>query len=124
MSHIIDNLKREIEGSSADAKVQKVGRVIEVGDGIARITGLSDVAMQEMLEFETNNGIVEGVAFNLEEETVGAIVLGDAEKIKEGDLVSHHGRILSIQVGEELVGRVVNALGAPIDGRGPIFNEM
>jgi F-type H+-transporting ATPase subunit alpha len=123
MSHIIDNLKREIEGSSADAKVQKVGRVIEVGDGIARITGLSDVAMQEMLEFETNNGIVEGVAFNLEEDTVGAIVLGDAEKIKEGDLVSHHGRILSIQVGEELVGRVVNALGAPIDGRGPIFNE-
>jgi F-type H+-transporting ATPase subunit alpha len=123
MSHIIDNLKREIEQSTAESKVQHVGRVIEVGDGIARISGLSDVAMQEMLEFETAKGVVEGVAFNLEEDTVGAIILGDADKIKEGDLVSHHGRILSIQVGDELVGRVVNALGEPLDGRGPIFSQ-
>jgi F-type H+-transporting ATPase subunit alpha len=123
MSHIIDNLKKELEGIRTDVRAQSIGRVLEVGDGIARITGLAGVALQEMLEFETSNGTIEGVAFNLEQDIVGAIVLGDAQAIKEGDKVTHNGRILSIQVGEELIGRVVDALGHPLDGKGPLFTE-
>jgi F-type H+-transporting ATPase subunit alpha len=123
MSHIIDNLKKELEGARANVRVQEIGRVLEVGDGIARITGLTGVALQEMLEFETSRGIVEGVSFNLEQDIVGAIVLGDPQAIKEGDKVTHTGRILSVRVGQELVGRVVDALGHPLDGRGPLFAE-
>ncbi len=123
MSHIIDTLKKELEGAQADVRIQEVGRVLEVGDGIARITGLAGVALQEMLQFETSKGIVEGVAFNLEQDSVGAIVLGDPQAIKEGDKVTHSGRILSVRVGQELIGRVVGALGQPIDGHGPIFSE-
>jgi F-type H+-transporting ATPase subunit alpha len=77
--------------------------------------------MQEMLEFQTTDGVVDGIAFNLEEDSVGAIILGDAGKVKEGDKVAHHGKILSIRVGDDLVGRVVDALGNPLDGHGPIF---
>jgi F-type H+-transporting ATPase subunit alpha len=123
MSHIIDNLKRELEGTEREIKAKEIGQVVEVGDGIARISGLANVALQEMLEFETSTGVVEGVAFNLEHDSVGAIVLGNGGAIKEGDTVTHKGKILSIEVGEELVGRVVNALGHPIDDRGPIFAE-
>ena len=120
-SPIIEKLKQEIAGATALTKAQEVGTVLEVGDGIARIFGLSNVALQEMVLFETDNGPVSGVAFNLEEDNVGAIVLGDYTKIKEGDRVTHTERILSIQVGEELIGRVVNPLGEPVDGKGPIF---
>ncbi len=123
MSHIIDTLKQELEGTRRDIRAQKIGVVVEVGDGIARISGLAKVAMQEMLEFETSKGIVEGVAFNLEQDSVGAIILGDAHAVKEGDKVTHHGRILSVDVGTELIGRVVNALGHPLDGKGPLFAE-
>jgi F-type H+-transporting ATPase subunit alpha len=123
MSDILDTLRRELEGAQAAISVQEIGKVVEVGDGIARISGLANVALQEMLEFETATGIVEGVAFNLEQDSVGAIVLGNANAIKEGDTVKHHGRILSIQVGQELVGRVVDALGHPLDGRGPLFDK-
>ncbi len=123
MSHIIDNLKQELEGIRGEIRAQKIGKVVEVGDGIARISGLAGVALQEMLEFETSKGLVDGVAFNLEQDSVGAIVLGDAGAIKEGDKVTHQGRILSIRVGPELVGRVVDALGHPQDGKGPIFSE-
>jgi F-type H+-transporting ATPase subunit alpha len=122
MSDIIDNLRKELEGAKATIRVQEIGRVVEVGDGIARISGLAGVALQEMLEFETANGKVEGVAFNLEQDSVGAIILGNAEAIKEGDVVKHHGRILSIEVGDELVGRVVNPLGHALDGKGPLFS--
>ncbi len=121
MSHIIDNIKKELEGIKSEIKAEKIGVVVEVGDGIARISGLSDIAMQEMLVFETSHGKVEGVALNLEEDTVGAIVLGNTEHIKEGDHVTHTGQVLSVRVGNELVGRVVNALGHPIDGKGPVF---
>lgn len=120
---IVENLKKEIEGYKSEIKAQKVGRVTEVGDGIARIEGLYDVAMQEMIEFETGQGKVSGIAFNLEEDTVGSIVLGDYLHIKEGDKVSGTGRILSVRVGKELVGRVVNPLGEPIDGKGDIFKS-
>lgn len=120
---IIENLKKELEGFKKDIKSEKIGNVLEVGDGIARISGLSGVSAQEMLEFETEKGIVQGIAFNLEEDTVGAIILGDFSAIKEGGVVRHTGRVLSVRVGDELIGRVVNPLGEPDDGRGPIFNE-
>ncbi len=102
---------------SAAAKAEKVGKVIEVGDGIARMTGLSDCLSAEMLEFA---GGIYGVALNLEEETVGAMILGEATGIKEGDTVKRTGKILSVPVGEALVGRVVDPLGRPVDGKGPI----
>jgi F-type H+-transporting ATPase subunit alpha len=114
---LIASLKDEIESFSAAAKSEKVGTVIEVGDGIARMTGLSDCLSAEMLEFP---GGVFGVALNLEEETVGAMILGDAGKIKEGDTVKRTGKILSVPVGEALIGRVVDPLGRPVDGKGPI----
>ncbi|MDP3710583.1 MAG: F0F1 ATP synthase subunit alpha [bacterium] len=123
MSNIIDILQKEIEGFRQEIKAEKIGKVLEVGDGIAKISGLSEVASQEMLEFETDGGVVNGIAFNLEEDSVGAIILGDYKKIKEGNLVRHSGRVLSIRVGDKMIGRVVDALGQPQDGRGPIFTE-
>ncbi|MCX6762425.1 MAG: F0F1 ATP synthase subunit alpha [Candidatus Moranbacteria bacterium] len=127
---IIETLKNQISGFKAETKSEKVGRVIEVGDGIARISGLSDAMASEMLEFlpaeasaEEDAGkdeSVYGVALNLEEDQVGAMILGEYEKIKEGDTVKSTGKILSVPVGETIVGRVVNPLGAPIDGKGDI----
>lgn len=120
---IIENLKKEIEGFRREIKAEKIGHVADVGDGIARLYGLSEVASQEMVEFETNEGTVSGIAFNLEEDSVGAIILGDYTKIKEGQIVRQTGRVLSAQVGDELIGRVVDALGNPVDGRGLIFKK-
>ncbi len=114
---IIEQLKQQIAGFSADTTVEKVGTVLEVGDGIARISGLRQVASMEMLEFEDG---VFGVALNLEEHSIGAIILGDYKKIKQGDVVRGTGRILSVPVGDAMVGRVVSALGEPKDGKGPI----
>src|SRR3989338_2923903 len=121
MNEIVESLKKEIEGFEKGIKSEKIGKVLEVGDGIARISGLSEVASQEMLDFETSSGVVKGITFNLEEDAIGAIILGDYLKIKEGDVVKPTGRVLSIRVGDEMVGRVVDPLGNPIDGRGPIF---
>ena len=120
---IIENLKKEIEGSRQEIIAEKIGHVAEVGDGIARIYGLSQVASQEMIEFETEKGAVGGIAFNLEEDSVGAIILGDYSKVKEGQVVRQTGRVLSVRIGQELIGRVVDALGNPLDGRGPIFKD-
>lgn len=120
---LIENLKKEIEGFQDKIRAEKIGHVLEVGDGIAKIGGLSEVASQEMISIETSSGSVAGIAFNLEEDSVGVIVLGDYLKVKEGDVVKHTGRVLSIRVGEELTGRVVNALGEPLDDRGPIFTN-
>ena len=126
---IIEALKKQIEEFRAEATVEKVGKVVEVGDGIARVSGLSDVMASEMLEFTSvsesgkhANGreSVYGVALNLEEDQVGAIILGECESIKEGDAVKSTGRILSVPVGEELIGRVVNPLGQAVDGKGGI----
>jgi len=116
-NQIVKALKENIESFKKEAQVEEVGSVIEVGDGIARMSGLEKCQAQEMLEFP---GGVYGVALNLEEETVGAIVLGDYKQIKEGDLVKRTGRILSVPVGENLIGRVVDILGAPCDGKGDI----
>ncbi len=112
---IVENLKREIENFNASVQVEKVGSVLEVFDGIAKVSGLSDVKSSEMVTFA--NGEV-GVALNLEEDAVGVIILGDFSKIKEGDEVKSTGKILEVPVGESLIGRVVNANGMPIDGKG------
>lgn len=117
---LIDALKNKILDFKKETAVEKIGRVLEVGDGIARISGLSDAASMEMLEFETSHGPVMGVALNLEEGTVGAIVLGEYQHIEEGNIVKSTGKILSVPVGEALIGRTVNALGEPKDGKGAI----
>lgn len=119
-NYIIENLKKEIDSFSTEAKAIKVGHVIEVFDGIAKVSGLSDIKSSEMVAFQ--NGET-GVALNLEEDTVGIIVLGDFSKIKEGDEVTATGKILEVPVSDRLIGRVVNALGAPIDGKGEIKSD-
>jgi len=120
---ILDTLKKQIEGFKAETKSEKVGRVIEVGDGIARISGLSDAMASEMLEFQSSESSTLGVALNLEEDQIGAMILGEYEKIKEGDTVKSTGKILSVPVGEEMIGRVVSPLGIAIDGKGEIKTE-
>lgn len=119
--YIIDELKKQIAHFSAETTTEKVGTVEEIGDGVARMSGLSDVQAQEMLELP---GGKFGVALNLEEDSVGAIILGDQEGITEGDTVKSTGRILEVPVGEALIGRVVNALGQPIDGKGDIQSSV
>ena len=114
---VVATLKKHIDSFEKQVDVQEVGTVIEIGDGIARMTGLSQCKAQEMLEFP---GGVYGLALNLEEETVGAIILGDYRAIKEGDTVKRTGRIMSIPVGDAMIGRVVNALGIEIDGKGDL----
>ncbi len=110
-------LERELEGYKAEVEEVGVGTILQVGDGIARIYGLRDAMVGELLEFP---GGVQGMALNLEEDNVGAVLLGSEVGIKEGDEVKRTGKIIQIPVGEALVGRVVNALGAPIDNKGPI----
>ena len=113
-------LKEEIKNYKADFSPNEVGVVVEVGDGIARVMGLPHIMANEMITFECGSI---GIAFNLEEETIGAIVLGDYTAIKEGSKVSRLKRILEVPVGEALLGRVVNPLGTPIDGRGEINSD-
>ncbi|ETD67042.1 F0F1 ATP synthase subunit alpha [Pelistega indica] len=116
-SEISELLKSRIEGLGASADVRTQGTVVSVTDGITRIHGLSDVMQGEMLEFPNN---VFGLALNLERDSVGAVILGDYTGVSEGDSVKTTGRILEVPVGPELLGRVVNTLGQPIDGKGPI----
>ncbi len=114
---IIKQLKDQIAKFTPDVSVEKVGTVLEIGDGIARIAGLTQVASMEMLDFGENTF---GVALNLEENTIGAVILGAYEHIKEGDTVRATGRILSVPVGDALIGRVLDALGQPKDGKGAL----
>jgi F-type H+-transporting ATPase subunit alpha len=114
---ITDILRQQLEQFDKSAKEEHVGTVIQVGDGIARVHGLPDCQMGELLEFP---GGVVGLALNLEEESVGAVLIGDDTIIKEGDAVKETGRIIQVPVGKALLGRVVNALGQPIDNKGPI----
>src|ERR1043165_7070657 len=107
-------IQEEIEQFSAQMDVRDVGRVLEVGDGIARVYGLSGVMAQEMVEFP--NGTI-GLAFNLEENSVGIIILGDYLSIAEGDEVKSTGRLLSVPVGDAVIGRVLDPLGNPLDGK-------
>jgi len=114
-------LKQQIEGFKSEAAFEEVGTVLQVGDGIARIYGLSNVQSNEMIEFE--NGM-KGIVLNLEEDNVGAVLLGYSESLKEGDTVKRTRRIASIMVGEGLLGRVVNTIGEPVDGKGPVTGEL
>ena len=114
-------LTKGLEGFEPSLEAKTVGRVTEVGDGIARVSGLPDAAVNELLEFE--DGTV-GLALNLDEESIGAVVLGEADGIEEGQTVRSTGRILSVPVGDALLGRVVNALGEPVDGKGPIVGGI
>ncbi len=113
-------IQRQIAGYEAEIEVQEVGTVIAVGDGIARVYGLERCMSQELLEFP--NGVA-GIALNLDEDTVGAVLLGDTTLVKEGDTVKRTGRIVEVPVGETLVGRVIDPLGAPLDGKGAINVE-
>ncbi|MFA5518276.1 MAG: F0F1 ATP synthase subunit alpha, partial [Spirochaetota bacterium] len=110
-------IKKEIESYKAELEVSEVGTVIQMGDGIAKIHGLGNAMSGEMLEFE--NG-VQAMVLNLEEDTIGAAVLGNYLTLKEGDSVKRLDRILAVPVGEALLGRVVTPLGDPLDGKGPI----
>ncbi|MBI4037146.1 F0F1 ATP synthase subunit alpha [Candidatus Daviesbacteria bacterium] len=121
MADIIDLVEKEIKNLKTSAAKENVGVVVEVGDGIARIEGLSDVQSSELILFES--GAV-GLALNLEQYNVGAMILGDFTKVKEGDKVKTTGKLLQIPVGEELLGRVIDALGNPIDGKGPIKTKL
>ncbi|HLB76694.1 MAG TPA: F0F1 ATP synthase subunit alpha, partial [Candidatus Dormibacteraeota bacterium] len=116
-SAIAEAIRRGMEGFTPTLAAQQVGRITEVGDGIARVAGLPSAAVNELLEFE---GGTLGLALNLDEESIGAVILGEATHIEEGQTVRATGRILSVPVGDSVLGRVVNALGQPIDGRGPI----
>ncbi|KML55075.1 ATP F0F1 synthase subunit alpha [Burkholderia cepacia] len=120
-SEISELIKSRIQGLEASADVRNQGTVISVTDGIVRIHGLSDVMQGEMLEFPGNTF---GLALNLERDSVGAVILGEYEHISEGDIVKTTGRILEVPVGPELIGRVVDALGNPIDGKGPVNAKL
>jgi len=113
-------IKREIEGFEGDVDVREIGTVISAGDGIARIHGLDRVMANELLEFPRE---VSGIALNLEEDSVGAVLLGESHRVKEGDLVKRTHRIISVPAGPALVGRVVDPLGRPLDGKGPVLTE-
>ncbi|HKH88047.1 MAG TPA: F0F1 ATP synthase subunit alpha, partial [Acidimicrobiales bacterium] len=110
-------LRTRLADFSPDVSAAQVGTIVEVGDGIARVSGLPGAAVNELLEFE---GGTLGLALNLDEETIGAVVLGSVNEIEEGQSVKATGRILAVPVGDAMLGRVVNAIGEPIDGKGPI----
>jgi F-type H+-transporting ATPase subunit alpha len=119
-SEITEALRRNVADFDAGVSREQVGRIISVGDGIARVSGLPEAAVNELLEFE--NGVL-GLALNLDEESIGAVVLGGSDQLDEGQTVKATGRILSVPVGDGLLGRVVNPLGEPIDGKGPIASS-
>ncbi|MFM8222002.1 MAG: F0F1 ATP synthase subunit alpha, partial [Planctomycetaceae bacterium] len=114
-------ISKEIESFQGQIETSEVGRVLEVGDGIARVYGLAGAMAGEMVEFP---GGVRGQVFNLEENSVGVIILGDYLKIAEGDEVRTTGKLLSVPVGDSLVGRVIDPLGNPLDGKGPVITTQ
>ncbi len=119
-AEVSEVLKKQLEGIKSTEELEEVGTVLQVGDGIARIYGLNNVQSNELIEFD--NGVL-GMVLNLEEDNVGAVLLGSSEEIGEGDSVKRTGRIASLDVGEGMLGRVINTLGEPIDGKGPIKGE-
>lgn len=113
-------LKDQIKNFGKEAEVSEVGQVLSVGDGIARVYGLDQVQAGEMVEFP---GGIQGMALNLESDNVGVVIFGNDREIKEGDVVKRTGAIVDVPVGKELLGRVVDGLGNPIDGKGPIKSK-
>lgn len=120
ITQITADLRKQIESFQPELEIRDVGTVQEAGDGIAKASGLSDVRSQELVQFE--NGVI-GIAFNLEKDSVGIIIMGEYSGIREGTSVRSTGRIASVPVGDSMIGRVVNALGQPIDGKGPVKTE-
>src|SRR3982751_2380998 len=120
MSSILEEIETQIAGLKTTTSKTNVGVVRETGDGVARIEGLSDVMLNEMIEFSSG---VFGLALNLEETEVGAILLGDNATVMEGDEAKTTGKLLQVPVGKALLGRVVNTLGQPLDGKGPVKTE-
>src|SRR5436305_9495105 len=120
MSTLLQDIESKISGVKTSVAKQNVGTVREIGDGVAKIEGLTDAMLNEMLDF--GNGIT-GLALNLEETEVGAIILGEYTSIREGAEVKTTGRLLQVPVGKSLLGRVVDALGKPVDGKGPIKSD-
>ena len=118
---IAEAIRRNLDGFTPNLEQSQVGRVLEVGDGIARVSGLPDAAVNELLQFES--GTI-GLALNLDEDSIGAVVLGEVDDIEEGQTVQATGEILSLPVGDGLLGRVVNALGEPVDGKGPLTKTV
>src|SRR6187402_247771 len=121
MANLIQDIEAQIAGAKATAVKQNIGVIREIGDGVARVEGLSDVMLNEMLDF--GNGIT-GLALSLQETEVGVIVLGEYASLEEGDEVRATGKLLQVPVGKGLLGRVVNTLGEPIDGKGPIASDV
>src|SRR6478752_351716 len=114
-------LRKHVEGFKPNVEQERVGRVLEVADGVARVQGLPGAAVNELLEFE---GGTLGLALNLDEDSIGAVVLGQSDQVEEGHTAKNTGRILSVPVGDALIGRVVNALGQAIDGKGPVTSTQ
>ena len=114
-------LREQLSGFKSAAQLEEVGTVLQVGDGIARVYGLTNARAGELVEFASG---IKAIVLNLEEDNVGVVLMGSSDKIKEGDTVKRTGVIASIKVGEGLVGRVVNTLGEPIDGKGPVAGEL
>ncbi|MBZ0242688.1 MAG: F0F1 ATP synthase subunit alpha, partial [Bacteroidales bacterium] len=114
-------LRQELAGFKTEAVLEEVGSVLQIGDGIARVYGMGNAESGELVEFE-KTGLM-GIVLNLEEDNVGIVLLGDSDDINEGDTVKRTGRIASLKVGEGMLGRVINTLGVPIDGKGEIQGE-
>jgi len=124
MKEIIEKLKRDIVGFEDKAEFADVGIVTEVGDGIAKISGLRNALSQEILLVEASSGVLPAVAFNLEESSIGAVILGEAEGVAVGNRVKKSGKVLSLKAGDELLGRVIDPLGEPLDGKGVVFKDV
>ena len=118
--HILSHLKSQIEKFRVTTTITEVGTIVSVGDGIAKIKGLPSVGYNELLKFPNN---IMGIALNLEEDSIAAIILGDYSQLKEGDEVLYTGRVAEVPVGQELIGRIVDPLGHPLDGKGPIVTR-
>src|SRR6266849_8921638 len=121
MSKLLHEIEAQVAGVKTATAKQNVGIVREIGDGVAKIEGLTDAMLNEMIDF--GNGVT-GLALNLEETEVGAIILGDYTSIKEGQEVRTTGKLLQVPAGKGLLGRVVNALGEPVDGKGPVKSDV
>src|SRR6201988_1311516 len=121
MANLIQDIEEQIAGAKATAVKKNIGVIREIGDGVAKVEGLGDVMLNEMLDF--GHGIT-GLALSLEETEVGVIILGDYTKLEEGDEVRGTGKLLQVPVGKVLLGRVVNTLGEPVDGKGPIKSDV
>src|SRR5262249_51233041 len=120
MSNLLLEIEEQIAGAKAPAGKESVGGISEIGDGVARVEGLTDAMLNEMIDL--GHGIT-GLALNLEETEVGVVILGDYTELEEGDEVRATGKLLQVPVGKGLLGRVVNTLGEPLDGKGPIKSD-